>query len=121
MTSAKDDRLYLVHILECIERIRRYTVEGLEAFLVDERTQDAVVRNLQILAESTQRLAPATRAPYPEIDWRGISRFRNVVVHDYRELDYNRIWLVAASYLDPRERAVTAALASMDSPPKVEN
>ena len=114
MTSAKDDRLYLVHILDCIGRIRRYTVDGREAFLGDEKTQDAVVRNLQILAESTQRLSSTTKSEYPEIDWRRISRFRNVVVHDYRTLNYDRIWSVVASYLEPLERAVSAALAKMD-------
>jgi uncharacterized protein with HEPN domain len=60
VTGAKDERLYFVHILESIERIRRYTVDGRDAFLIDEKTQDAVVRNLQTLVESTQRLAPAT-------------------------------------------------------------
>jgi uncharacterized protein with HEPN domain len=50
----KDDRLYLVHIQECIERIERYTADGKDAFFADERTQDAVLRNLQTLAESSQ-------------------------------------------------------------------
>ena len=42
----RDDRLYFVHIIECIDRIERYTAEGREAFLGDTRTQDAVLRNL---------------------------------------------------------------------------
>lgn len=41
----KDDRLYLIHITECIDRILQYTSEGREAFLGDTRTQDAVLRN----------------------------------------------------------------------------
>lgn len=116
MTSAKDERLYLVFILECIGRIRRYTVDGQEAFLADDKTQDAVVRNLQTLAESTQRLAPTTKAQYPLIDWRRIGQFRNVVVHDYMFLDYERIWSVVDGYLDPLERAISDALAKLDSP-----
>jgi uncharacterized protein with HEPN domain len=55
----KDDRLYLIHILESIERVEEYTSEGLEQFLSDKKTQDAVLRNLQILAESTQRIEHA--------------------------------------------------------------
>lgn len=74
----KDDRLYLVHVLECIDRIERYTAEGKEAFMADERTQDAVLRNLQVLSESTQRLSEDLKADHPEVDWRGISGFRNV-------------------------------------------
>ncbi|HZO28675.1 MAG TPA: HepT-like ribonuclease domain-containing protein [Chloroflexota bacterium] len=120
MNGAKDDRLYLVHILESIERIRRYTVDGRDAFLADDKTQDAVVRNLQTLAESTQRLAPETRARYPGIDWRRIGQFRNVVVHQYRTLNYARIWSVVETYLDPLERAISDALARLDSPPESE-
>lgn len=51
----KDDRLYLIHIRECIERVETYTRGGREEFFGDNKTQDAVVRNLQILAESTRR------------------------------------------------------------------
>jgi len=49
----KDDRLYLIHIKECIERVVMYTKEGKDFFFADIKTQDAVMRKLQILAEST--------------------------------------------------------------------
>ena len=88
----KDDRLYLVHILECIDRIERYTAEGKKAFMADERTQDAVLRNLQVLSESTQRLSANLKADHPEVDWRGISGFRNVLVHDYLGINLIRVW-----------------------------
>ena len=61
----KDDRIYLVHIQDCIIWIRRFTVEGRESFLGDRKTQDAVIRNLQILAESTQRLSAEVKASTP--------------------------------------------------------
>jgi len=53
----KDDRLYLIHIKEAIERIEEYTQQGQEVFLDDRKTQDAVLRNLHTLAESTQRIS----------------------------------------------------------------
>jgi uncharacterized protein with HEPN domain len=46
----KDDRLYLIHIRECIERVMSYTEGGKDFFFADTKTQDAVMRNLQILA-----------------------------------------------------------------------
>lgn len=58
----KDDRLYLLHISESLERIEEYVVEGREAFFADRKTQDAVLRNLQTLAESTQRLSESLKA-----------------------------------------------------------
>lgn len=88
----KDDRLYLIHILECIKRIERYTVDGGKAFIDDTRTQDAVMRNLQILAESAQRLSNELRQKYPDIEWRNIAAFRNVAVHDYLGIDLKQIW-----------------------------
>jgi len=88
----KDDKLYLIHIRECIERVESYTRGGREEFFTDSKTQDAVVRNLQTLAESTRRLSSVTKAKRPEVDWRSIAGFRNVAVHDYLGIDLERIW-----------------------------
>lgn len=52
----KDAKLYLIHILECIERIESYVIEGRDVFLSTPVIQDAVLRNLQVMAESVQRL-----------------------------------------------------------------
>jgi len=79
----KDDRVYLDHVLECIQWIVVYTAEGREAFLSDRKTQSAVLRELQTLAESAQRLSPALKNSHPEVFWQGIAGFRNVLVHDY--------------------------------------
>jgi uncharacterized protein with HEPN domain len=88
----KDDRLYLIHVRESIGRIKEYTAEGREAFFADTRTQDAVLRNLQTLAESTQRLSANLKAARPEVDWRGISGLRNILVHDYLGINLVRVW-----------------------------
>ena len=121
MTGGPDDRAYLKHIIECIARIRRYTVGGRLAFLADEMIQDAVVRNLQTLAESTQRLSAALKQRHTSIDWRLIGRFRNVVVHHYLALDVERIWDVVEQQLDPLNHVVSQALAELDSSPMSED
>jgi uncharacterized protein with HEPN domain len=90
----KEDRVYLIHILECIERIERYTESGAEAFFSDTKTQDSVLRNLHTLSESTQRLSAALKESNPEIDWRGISGFRNILVHDYLGVNLTLVWEV---------------------------
>lgn len=108
------DRLYAEHVAECIGRIERYTADGRAAFFVDEKTQDAVLRNLQTLAESTQRLSDAARARHPEIDWRAIAGFRNVVVHDYLGVDLGQIWAVVAEDLPILGDAICRMLASLD-------
>ncbi len=83
----QDSRVYLVHIRDRINRIEAYTVEGKTAFFADLKTQDAVIRNLQTLCESTQRLPDAWKATRPEIDWRTIGDFRNVLAHQYLDID----------------------------------
>ncbi len=79
----KDDRLFLLHISESLERVEAYVAGGREVFFADTKTQDAVLRNLQTLAESTQRISESLKASRPEIDWRGIAGLRNILVHDY--------------------------------------
>ncbi len=88
----RDDRLYLLHIDESIARIEAYTIDGKAAFLADTKTQDAVLRNLQILAESTQQLTEMLKAQHANIEWRAISAFRNVLVHGYLGVDLEQVW-----------------------------
>lgn len=64
----RDSRVYLVHTRDCISRIEAYTVEGKTAFFADLKTQDAVIRNLQTLCESTQRLPDGWKALRHPID-----------------------------------------------------
>ena len=90
----KDDKLYLVHVGECIGRIQKYVEDGREAFLTSTLIQDAVIRNLHILAESSQRLSDSVKTLHPDIDWRGISALRNILVHDYFAVKLDRVWEV---------------------------
>jgi len=90
----KDDCLYLEHILECIQKIEDYTEMDEARFMDSSMIQDAVVRNLQVMAESTQRISEKIKSKYPDVEWRGIAGFRNILVHDYFGLDLGKIWEV---------------------------
>lgn len=109
----KDDRLYLIHVRECIGRIMLYTEDGKDLFFTDTRTQDAVIRNLQTLAESTQRVSPALRAKHAEIDWRSIASFRNVAVHDYLGIDLKQVWDIVERDLPDLKRKIEAILKEL--------
>ena len=78
---------------------RGLSVCGEEEFLVDSQVQDAIVRNLQVLAESSQRISAELRTRHSEIDWRGLAGFRNVLVHDYLGLNLARIWHIISQDL----------------------
>jgi uncharacterized protein with HEPN domain len=109
----RDDRLYLVHIRECIVRIRRYTAAGQAEFLGNEMVQDAVIRNLQILAESTQRLSASLKDQWPALDWGSIAGFRNVVVHGYLGVDLAQIWRIVERDISPLDTAIRAMLDTL--------
>lgn len=111
----KDDQLYLTHILECIDRIEKYTIAGREVFMESTLIQDGVLRNLQTLSESTQRLSDMVKQKHPEVDWRGLSGFRNVLVHDYLGVDLNTIWQLVEDRLPALRLSMQAIQAELDS------
>jgi len=100
----KDDGLYLVHIHECIQRIEQYVREGREAFMHSTLIQDGVIRNLQVMAESTQRLSDAFKQKHPQVNWRALAGFRNVLVHDYLGVDKDRVWQIVERNLPELKR-----------------
>ena len=109
------DKLYLIHISECIERIERYVgPEGRDAFLESTLVQDAVLRNLQTLAESTQRLSGALKAAYSEVEWYRIAGFRNVLVHNYLGVDLERVWLIVECELPHLKRVIINMLRELE-------
>lgn len=104
----KDDKLYLIHIGECIDRIVEYTAAGKDTFFKDIKTQDAVIRNLQTLGESIKRVSDGVKASHPEIEWKHIAGFRNVLVHDYLGVNLKRVWEVIEKFLPDLKRKIEA-------------
>ncbi|MCJ7623841.1 MAG: DUF86 domain-containing protein [Anaerolineaceae bacterium] len=107
----KDNRLYLIHIKECLDKIYAYLgATDKSGFLSNEMLQDAVIRNLQIMSESTQRISEELKEKYPNIEWHKISGFRNIVVHEYLNLDAERVWLVIENDLPPLRKTIEKML-----------
>ncbi|HME00980.1 MAG TPA: DUF86 domain-containing protein [Terriglobia bacterium] len=109
----KDEAVYLRHILERIRRIEEDVSRGRDEFMRSHTIQDAVLRNLQVLSESTQRLSEPLRARHPEIEWRRIAAFRNLLVHDYLGVDLGRVWEVVERDIPELKRAVMAMLEGL--------
>jgi uncharacterized protein with HEPN domain len=107
----KDDKLYLIHITECIERIESYVSEiDKSKFLASTLIQDAVIRNLQVLAESTQRLSDKLKNEYSQIHWYKISGFRNILVHDYLGVDLEHLWNIIQNELPALKDTISKIL-----------
>ena len=99
---SRDRRYYLEDIARSCEKIQRFTAGmTLEAFLADERTYDAVVRNLEILGEAAKRVPDDTRIVLPGVEWKKAAGMRDMLAHAYFGIDNNILWDVIQNKLPP--------------------
>lgn len=91
--SKRDWRLFINDMLECIERIEKY-VSGLsyDDFIKDDKTKDAVVRNLEIIGEAANQIPMDIRERYKDIPWAQIVGLRHRLIHGYFVVDYDIVW-----------------------------
>jgi len=108
------DRLYLNHIIECLGKIQQYTVGGESVFFDDPKTQDAVLRNLHTLSESANQISVELQSAHPEVAWREIYAFRNVVVHNYLGLDEMIVWGIIVNDLPRLESDLRLILERLE-------
>jgi len=112
MCSVKE-QAFLSDIGEATRRIQSYTTGmNYEAFLSDTKTQDAVVRNLEIIGEATKQLSESVRQQAPQIPWRNIARMRDKLIHHYFGVNLDIVWQVIQHDLVPLLSAIDSILAS---------
>jgi uncharacterized protein with HEPN domain len=110
----REARLLLSDILECIDWIESYTIEGREAFLQGRMIQDAVVRNLEVIGEATKQLPILLRESYPNVPWKRIAGLRDVLIHDYVRVDPEEVWRVVEQNLPDLKTNITAILQELN-------
>lgn len=108
MTPATDsDRLNVEHMLECIRLVFQYTQCNRDTFFSSRMVQDATLRNLQTMAESSQRLSDTLKTTEPGIPWKQIAGFRNILVHGYLGgIGLPGVWEIIARDLAPLRDAL---------------
>ena len=110
---AKDWKLYLLHVLDCIDKINIICNRGdiSEDFVL----YDVVLRNLQTLSESTAHFPEEIKLKYNQINWKGLSGFRNILVHDYLgDIDPETVKKIISDYLPELEGIVRQICARRD-------
>lgn len=99
---SRDLRLYLNDILVADEKVLRYTSGmNFEQFVADERTFDAVIRNLQVIGEAVKNIPGDVRDRNPEIEWRKIAGLRDILAHTYFQIENEIIWDVVQNKVSP--------------------
>ncbi len=115
----KDERAYLLHAIEAIDAIFNYTVDGSEAFFSDGKTQDAVIRNIEIIGQAVKGISDGTRALEPAVPWRQIAGMRDKLIHEYFGVDLALVWDVVERELPtlrPQLEKLSQRLAGGVSP-----
>lgn len=111
-TTAETDIVLLRHMLACLDNIEADTLRRREVFFGSRMVRDAVLRNLQLLTESSQRLSAAVKDAEPGVPWRQLSGTRNILVHAYLGgIDEETVWETVARDLPPLREALLRMLA----------
>lgn len=110
----KDDTLYLRHIQESINLILSYVDNILfEDFILDFGKQDAVLRRLEIIGEAVKHLSSEYKEFRPQVPWRSIAGMRDILSHDYFEVDLEQVWNTVKKDLLPFKHEIEKSLTGI--------
>ena len=99
---SRDESFYLADIQECCEKVLKYTAGyTLKDLIHDDRTYDAILRNLEIIGEATKHISEESKSHYPRVKWRKIGDFRNIVAHNYFGVSDEIVWDVIENEIPP--------------------
>ena len=113
--AKKDYGVYVQDIMNAIIRIEEYTSGGRAEFFSDGKTQDAVIRQFSILGEAAAKLSPSMKAKHAGIPWKNIIGMRNIVIHDYAEVDLPIVWDTVRNGLPTLKKAIKVMLQQYPS------
>ena len=109
----KDKSVYILKALECIDLIVDYTAGfNLDSFLADRKTQDAVVRNLEVIGQALKDFGiEALIEEMPDKPWAQIAGMRNVLAHEYLGVDMVMIWDTVQLHLNDLQQDLGSLLS----------
>ena len=114
---SRDWTFFLEDIQESCSRVVRYT-QGMtfEQFKADDKTYDAVIRNLEIIGEAAKRLPDDVRTMMPDIEWSKATGLRNIVAHAYFGVSDEIVWDVVQNKIRPMQETVDRFMENYKKP-----
>lgn len=109
--------VYLEDIIDSINQIEKYTkTVSLESFETDTEKQDAVIRRFEIIGEASRKLKDSFRETYKQIPWEEMVRFRNILIHNYDEVEIKILWeVIRDGDLTKAKNQIQDILSSIES------
>ena len=109
----RDYKVYLDDILTAARKVRRFS-EGKtrDSLASDEKTFDAVVRNLEIIGEAIKKVPDEVRNAHPEVEWQKIAGLRDILIHEYFGIDLEIIWDVIQNKIPDLEMQIKKTLGT---------
>ncbi len=105
---SRDFQLYFNDIQYSCEKILRFTQNlSLDQFMTNELIYDAVLRNLMIIGEAAKNIPENIRNEYPDVEWKKISRFRDIIAHAYFGIDNTILWDIIQSKIPVLLKAIS--------------
>jgi uncharacterized protein with HEPN domain len=115
MKGTLGDKQRLLHILESIEEIEKYTAgENLENFMQNSMMKFASVKQIEIIGEAANYITEETKNKFSEIQWRQITGLRHVLVHEYFGIDSNLIWQIIIEDIPALKIMIQEVLTSLE-------
>lgn len=113
----RSNYIFLSDILKSIDYIERFTHDfDLARFLNADMEQFAVVRNLEIIGEAAHAVSEEFKTSHPSVPWRSIHAFRNIIVHEYFDVDMEAVWNVIMKDLPQLKSSVKVAMLDEKAP-----
>lgn len=109
----RGDKEFLTDILESIKRIKSYSNNvSYSQFLKDIKTQDSIVRNLEIIGEAAKRISDELKKNNSSVEWKNISDLRNRLIHDYFGTNLDIVWGIIEEDLDTLKKEISKIIKS---------
>jgi len=106
----REDKALAADIVQAARPVQTYIAGmDLDSFAANQMVCDAVVRQIEIIGEAASKISTTYRQAFPQIPWRKMSDMRNVLIHQYDEVDLHQVWNVAVVHLPQLLKQMGAA------------
>lgn len=111
LEERKNPNIFLFDIVESIQKVKLHVAGMSKAdFLKDIKTQDAVIRRLEIIGEAVKHISPHFKKKHIHILWQDIAGTRDILIHEYFGVDLDIVWDVVKHHLPILKKQITTLL-----------